>query len=204
MSAQPNLYVVGGHAVDGDTGELVTIAGLQTEVATLKAENAKMSAELKGALRDLRAWRIRYRQLEEDKAEEAREHPCWPVGGHLCIAWRKMCNHPRSPWEPKRFWACEPFLCSSCYGETLTLRVELCARAIKGAQFDPWTKPRKNGTVWKGDDWEAIFKSPGRFEDFCNRAPLQWQPKLGPKMLAAIETAEALLERQRQAKKGRR
>ena len=205
MAAQPNLYVVGGHAVDGDTGEVVTLAGLQAELTALKAENAKLAAELKGAERDLRGWRVRHQQLLEDKEQEAREHPCWSVGGHLFVAWRKLCQHPQSAYVPKRFWAVEPYLTNPRYGKTLTIRVERCATAIKGRAYDPYCKPMKNRKQFRGDDWTLwIFESPDKFEDAENHAPLDWQPTLGPKMLTAIETAEALLERQRQAKKERR
>jgi hypothetical protein len=204
VTAQPNLYVVGGHAVDGDTGEVVTLAGLQAEIAALKTELDRRNKIISGLHRDVEGWAVRHRQAVEDKAQEAREHPCWPVGGLLFVGWRRLCNHPRSPWTPPRFWVCEPFLTSPHYGKTLTVRVELCARAVKGAAYDPWVKQRKNGTTERMDDWEKwIFHSSGKFEDFCCRAPRDWQPTLGPKMLAAIETAETLLENQRKARRAK-
>lgn len=204
MTAQPNLYVVGGHAVDGDTGEVVTIAGLQAELAAQKAENAKLKAMVKGLERDVRGWTVRYRQATEDKDQDAREHPCWPVGGHLFVAWRKLCQHPQSAYVPKRFWAVESFLTNPHYGQTLTIRVGRCATAIKGRAYDPYRKPMKNGKAFRGDDWTKwIFESPDKFEDAENHAPLNWQPTLGPAMLAAIDKAETLLENQRKARRAK-
>lgn len=157
--------------------------------------------EIAGLERDVRGWAVRYRELQRDKAVEAREHPLWPVGEALFRAWRKRCNHPRSPWTPDRFWAIEPFLTNGKYGPTLEARVMLCARAIAGAGFDPFKLKRKNGSVKVFNDWDLIHRSSDKWEEFCCKAPLKWTPVLSDGLLAAIGLAEARLASLREAAK---
>jgi hypothetical protein len=150
--------------------------------------------------RDLRGWAIRYRELQRDKAEDAREHALWPVAEMLFKAWRRRCNHPRSPWTTDRFWVIEPFLSSGRYGGTLEDRVRLCARAIAGAGFDAFSVKRRNGTVKRFDEFERVFGDSGKFEDFCNRAPRGWEPTLSSGLLDAIGLAEARLLKLKEVK----
>lgn len=175
------------HAVN-DNGEVET-------VESLKAELARHAAEIKGLQRDLRGWMVRYRQLEEDKAQEAREHVLWPLAKLLFVGWQRMCRHGRCTWQPERFWLVEPFLTRPNYATTLEGRVILVCRAIKGAQFDAWTKPRKNGTVYRRDAWEAIFEGVGSFEDFRKKAPVGWEPRFSDELRLLIVQCEKRLER---------
>lgn len=177
----------------------------------LKAEIHRLGAVVRGLERDLRGWMVRYRQLEEDKATEAREHPLWPVAEMLFKGWRKRCNHPRSPFTPDRFWLIEQFLTNPKYGPTLEDRVKLCARAIAGAGFDAFAVRRKNGSVKRMDEWERIFGAPNRwqktsssagsFEEFVNRAPRGWSPTLSDALREAIGLAEARLSKLKEAGK---
>jgi hypothetical protein len=66
-----------------------------------------------------------------------------------------------------------PFLTRKKYG------LKMCLRAIAGAKFDCWTKPRRNGTDYRHDGWDVIFSKPGTFEDFCNKAPRGWRTPEG-------------------------
>lgn len=150
--------------------------------------------------RTLRGWAIRYRDLERDKAAEAKEHPLWPVAGLLFCGWRKRCNHPRAAWTPDRFWIAEPFLSTGRYGKTLEVRVMLCARAIAGAEHDAFKTTRRNGTVKTYDEWERIFGCAGKLEEFCNRAPIGWTPTLSDRTREAIRVAETKISKRTERK----
>jgi hypothetical protein len=163
-------------------------------LAELKAELARKDAEIRGLTRDLRGWMVRYRQLEEDKNAEAREHPLFPLGKHLFDGWRRCCNHPKAKWTEDRFWLLEPFIALPRYGDTLEARVILCCRAIKGAQHDAWSTTRKNGTVRRFDEWDRVYGSAGQFEEFVNKAPRGWAPVLSPSLQSLIAVCAVKLE----------
>lgn len=165
------------------------------------SECQKKADEIYALHRDLRGWAIRFRELQRDKAQEAREHPCWALSEMLFQAWRKRCNHKSARWTEDRFWQIEPFLTAGRYGQTLEERVNLCARAIAGAGFDAFEVKRRNGTTKRFDEWERVFADAGKFEDFCSRAPTDWKPTLSPRTLKAIGAAEARLQAQRKAAK---
>lgn len=189
MSGEPARHL---HPVDRRTGEIGDASYPGCEECQKKAD------EIACLHRDLRGWAIRYKELERDRALEAREHALWPVGEMLFRAWRVRCNHPRSPWTTDRFWDIEPFLSSGKYGKTLEDRVMLCARAIAGAGFDAFTVKRKNGSTKRFDEWTRIHKDSTQFEEFANRAPRGWVPKLSGPLLAAIELAEARMAKVRE------
>lgn len=158
MSATPHRHLV---VVDQNTGEQLGDLGDQgVEGCPGCAELADVVA---GLQRDIRGWTTRYRNLERDRNAEARKHAAWPKAVEAFNHWRTACNHPRSSFDPDRFWLVQPFV--ERHG------LDLVKRAIDGAAFDPFTKPRKNGSVKRFDDWELIFRSAGKFEEFCNRAP---------------------------------
>lgn len=125
-----------------------------------------------GLERDIRGWATRFRELQREKDQEARDHPLWPAGELLFDHWRRVCNHPRSVWTPDRFWECLPFLSSPKYGPVM------CERGIAGAAYDPFKTTRRNGSVKRHDGWEQIFAKAGRLEEFCCRAPRDWKPTL--------------------------
>jgi hypothetical protein len=155
MSADPARHL---RVVDTETGES---KNLETYVQELQDQ-------LEGAEKELRAWRTRYANLKRDKDAEARKHPLWPQGVKAFQYWQKECRHPRSGFDADRFWAVLPFLKDTDhYGE------EMVRRAIDGAAYDPYTTRRKNGTVKRHDDWELIFRTSGKVEEFANRAPLK-------------------------------
>ncbi len=132
--------------------------------------------ELAGLERVIRSQAAQIQALMRDKAAEAREHPLWPVGRALFGEWRARCRHPRSPWTPDRFWVWEPFATNVKYGQTLDLRVALCRRAIAGAAFDAFVTTRRNQTTKRHDAWDLIYRSADKFEEFCCKAPRDWQP----------------------------
>lgn len=167
----------------------------------LQAELARTLAVLKGTERDLRGWMVRYRELAEDKKAEAREHILWPLGQHLFRGWQRACDHPKTPWTEDRFWLVEPFLSLPRYAPALEMRVVLCCRAIIGARYDCWKKPQRNGRWKRFDEFDRIFATHASFEDFCNRAPVGWQPTITPTLATLIVQCEARLERQAEAVK---
>lgn len=185
--------------VDPATGEAIGVT-IQHVIA-LKAELERAKDVIKGLEHDVRSWAWRYAELERDRAQEAQEHVLWPVAVTLFGAWQRYCNHTKTHWQPERFWVVEPFLSRPKYHKTLEGRFVLCCTAIKGAQFDAWTKPRKNGTTYRHDGWETIFATVKSYEDFRARAPLDWRPRLSPATLETIRLADDDLKRQKEAKR---
>lgn len=157
--------------VDPETGEVLPGVFNVAELIELRREVAHREDIIAGLQRDIRGWAQRYRELERDRKAEALEHELWPVGQRVFSAWRKQCRHPRSVYTADRFWQIEPFLTHTKYGKTAEDRERLCMRAIAGAAFDAFVVKRKNGSVKRFDEWERIFESAGKFEEFCNRAP---------------------------------
>lgn len=150
MSEKPHLREV----LDPDTGEVVECSACRIR-----------DDEIKGLRRDVRAWQIRYAELARDKEREAQLSDLWPEVERVVDYWRKKCKHPRARMSVDRFWIIEPFLSKDGY--------DLCIRAIDGAAFDPFITTRKNGTKKRHDGLELIFRDRGKFEEFCNRAPLK-------------------------------
>lgn len=182
-------------AVPDANGEIVT-------VDSLKAELARAQACVKGLERDINGWRVRYRELAEDKAAEAREHVLFPVAAQLFRGWQAHCQHPGCAWTEDRFWLIEPYLALPRWGKTLEARTVGCCQAIAGAKHDSWSKPRRNGTAKVFNEWERLFgKGAGSFEEFKKRAPTDWQPNLRPAFRDLIVLCEAHLERQKAAAK---
>lgn len=180
--------------MDDTTGEVVSSVAERPdldEIATLKAEKANDARIIIGLQRDLKAAHIREQKLKEDKAVEAREHHLWPVIGLVYVGWQHRCNHKGAAFTTNRFWVAEPFFRSAVYGKTLELRVRRICQAIAGAQYDPWVDRAKNGRLIRYDDWEQnVFASNGKFERFCQKAPLDFQATLSPRLLDAIQVAE--------------
>lgn len=54
----------------------------------------------------------------------------------------------------------------------------MCERAIEGIAHDPFTATRRNGTTRKFDGWEQAFGDRGKFEEACNKAPLNFDGTL--------------------------
>lgn len=158
--------------VDPTTGEIVHV----DDIVELRRELARREDVIAGLQRDIRGWAQRYRELERDRDVEAREHELWPVGESIFRDWRKRCRHPRSVWTTDRFWLIQPFLTNGKYGKELSDRIALCRRAVAGAEFDAFEVRRKNGSSKRFDEWERIFESAGKVEEFCNRAPIGWTP----------------------------
>lgn len=119
--------------------------------------------QIAGLETDLAAWRTRHANLKRDKEKEARNHALFPEAKEVFDYWRLKCRHPRSVWSADRFEQVRTFL--EKHG------ADMCKLAVDGAAFAPKEKPRKNGTIERFDDFELIFRSPQKFESFCNRAP---------------------------------
>lgn len=144
-----HLYVV----VDADTGEkLDGCPGC-----------ARRSDEIEGLQRDIRGWAARYADIKRDREADAQHSRLWPAAVELFEYWQSACNHPRAGWCADRFFLVEPFL--KRHG------IAICKRAVDGAAFDPFVTTRRNGSKKRHDGFELIFRSPEKFEEFCNRAP---------------------------------
>jgi hypothetical protein len=129
----------------------------------LQRELDQLHDQLAGAEREIRSWRARYAELSRDKEEAVRRDPLWARAERLFARWQILCGHTRAKWDYSRFEVVRPFLKADGY--------DLCLLAIEGAAYDPYTKPRTNGSVKRFDDWELVFKSRGKFEEFACRAP---------------------------------
>jgi hypothetical protein len=200
-SSRP-LHVV--KLVDPATGEIVGqhAESLHTqEIEALTEQLADANRVIVGLERDLKAAIIRERKALEDKAAEARGHHLWTVVAIVYVGWQKHCKHPGAAFTSTRFWAAEPFFRSTVYGKTLEARVRKSCQAIAGAAHDPYVKRAKNGRLIRYDDWEqSIYGSCGKFERFCNLAPVDWEPVLSPRLMDAIRVAEGRARQQAQRK----
>lgn len=153
--AEPQLRLVDGDGVvHNDRDSLI---------ATLNQEIRELEDQLEGAEREVRAWRARYADAVRDVEKEAKRHPLYAKAEELFGEWQTLTGHTRSKWSVDRFKVVQPFLKKDGY--------DLCLLAIQGAAFDPYTKPRANGTMKRFDDWELVFRDRYKFEEFCNRAP---------------------------------
>jgi hypothetical protein len=172
MAAAPNLKLI----VNAETGEVLAREDGGADLREARAELARSADIIAGLQRDIRGWTIRYRELERDLAADARAHECWPIGERVFREWRRACKHPRSVWTADRFWTAAPFLSDPRYGDTPITRELLAMRAIAGAAYDCYATKRRNGSVKRHDDWDLIFRSAGKFEEFACRAPPGWTP----------------------------
>lgn len=139
------------------------------------AECQRKTDEIAGLERDIRAWARRYADLKRDRTADAKAHDMWPVGHRVFAAWRRQCRHPRSVFTADRFWLIEPFLTNGKYGKTAENREQLCMRAVAGAAYDAFEVKRKNGSVKRFDEFDRIFETAGKFEEFANKAPRDWK-----------------------------
>lgn len=161
MSAQPEPSPERHlHIIDGATGEALD------ECPGCRARDDVV----KGLERDIRGWASRYAELKRDKEAEAKRDPLWPDALRLFKLWRRLCVHPRAGWDADRFEQVRPYLKKHGLG--------VCERAIVGAAFDAFETVRKNGSKKRHDGWELIFRNADKFEEFANRAPLDFVSEL--------------------------
>jgi hypothetical protein len=144
-----------------------------------------MQDQIDGLERDIRGWRTRHANLKRDKNLEAREHELWPQGVKLFSLWKTLCKHGRSAFTQDRFWLVLPFLGPQPEGllgaaERLGIKEEaepygpvICEMAVRGAAFEAYETPRKNGSTKRHDGWELIFRDAAKVEEFANRAPIE-------------------------------
>jgi hypothetical protein len=203
---QRNLRVV--QFINPDSGEVVGQHAedhLAAELEACKAQLADANRTIIGLERDLKAAHIREQKLKEDKAAEAREHYLWTVIGIMYVGWQTRCKHKGAPFTSTRFWVAEPYYRSTVYGKTLEVRVRRSCQAIAGAAFDPYTKRAKNGRLMRYDDWEQnVYGGNGRFERFCQLAPVGFEPVLSDRLMDAIRVAEGAARQQAQRKASER
>lgn len=128
---------------------------------------ARLEDQIEGLQRDIRGWAARYAELKRDKVIEAKQHPRYDDVEAVFREWKRVCNHPRSPFTADRFWLALPFIENPKYG------VKMAMRAVAGAAHDAYEVRRKNGTPRVFNEWERIFKNAGSFEEFCCKAPIE-------------------------------
>lgn len=173
MSAQPSLRLV-----NEGTGE--SIPFLDAEVAGLQREIQILRDQLKGAERDVNAWRVRHAELKRDKEADARKDALWPDAVRLfklyCRLTGKDGKARKLTWNAERFEMVRPFL--KKYG------VGMCERAVVGRVFDHFTAKRENGSDHHFYEWDRIFGNAGKysaaenFEESCRRAPVDFVSEL--------------------------
>ncbi len=150
----------------------------------------QLEEQVKGAEKDIRAWRTRYAKLEKNRDEEARKNPFWLPAQLLFEHWKRLTGHKRSEFTTDRFELVEPFLRSSTYG------FEMCERAIAGIANQHSSEIRKNGTLEHFDGWETVFKGAGSVERYASRAKLPWKSTLKPSLLTVEEPEPATAKSQ--------
>lgn len=131
----------------------------------LEEENRVLHDQLAGSERDVRAWRVRYRNLERDKQAEAEADPLWALGKRVFVYQCKVCGHEKAIWTPERFRLLKPFLARP--------GLEDCLRAVAGAMADEWRRER--GLTL----FEDIFESRKKFERCLALTPSSWHPPRG-------------------------
>lgn len=184
MPEQPALRLVDddGVLVEPPQRKSDYVKALEEEVAGLNRQLNHLQDQLDGAERDVRSWRARFAELQRDKEKDAKKHPLYRKAEELFAEWQRLCRHPRSKWDWQRFEVVRPFLKDHDY--------DLCLLAIQGAAFDPYTKARANGSIKRFDDWDLIFKSASKFEEFCSRASAEDLKAYKAKTEAAAELAD--------------
>lgn len=170
---------------DPDIGKRTTSLKVISEEGEIVRESTEerdcpgclaLKDQLQGAEKDIKAWRTRHANLKRDQEADAQKDALWLVIKALHDLWRNVCKHLKSEFGLTEYKQALPYVKRRGYG------VEMCERAIAGAGFQPTTSRRLNGTVKRHDDWELIFRNHSKFEEFCNRAPLDWKPMLGPSL----------------------
>jgi hypothetical protein len=163
VNARPAL-----HVVNTETGEVHEhcpgcaikddeIEGLQ---GTIRSQAAKITA------------------LKRDRERDAREHQLWPTALEIVKVWRVVCNHGRASFGAAEFELIRPILQDKQYGHDLPDRKAMCLRAVAGAAFDAFRTQRRNGSWKRHDDLDLIFRSRSKFQEFCNRAPADWEQRI--------------------------
>lgn len=166
MSAPPDPAEQRHLAPVEDAPRLIVVnAGTGERVGDLEDLQQESLDQIAGLERDIRGWRARYFDLKRDTDAEAREDPLWPDAVKLFDYWKKTCKHPRSIFTVERFNEALPYL--KKHG------IDLCKRAVDGIAFDPFITTRKNGTKKRHDGWHLIFGKVEKFEECCNKAPVQ-------------------------------
>ncbi len=120
---------------------------------------------LKLAEQDLRSKRALIKRLREDADKDRKTCPEREVIERLFTHWQERCNHKRSKLTAERFDAARAMI-----GKDYT-EVEMMM-AIEGAAFDPFIRPRKNGTMQRFDEFELIFRDGKHLEAFACKAPI--------------------------------
>lgn len=150
MSEPAELRLV----VDRETGEVSESSCPECATAAQDVEN--ITKELRKALR-------RERELRADREKEAELHPQRGEIVEVFEFWQAECRHPNAKLDADRTFAIAGML--KRYG------LEICKRAVRGAAFDPFTAPRKNGSVQRFDGVDLIFRNSEKLENFANKAP---------------------------------
>lgn len=146
MGAEPHLRVV------------------ETPAQALEAENETLHDQLKGAEREIRAWRMRCAKLERDKAGERDSYEHKELVQRLFDYWRDQSGKKRARLTGERFDAIRAKL-----DEGFTAR-EL-AEAIKGCCFDPFVTSNRNGSSERHDDLLTALKDASAVERYRRKRP---------------------------------
>jgi hypothetical protein len=172
------------HLIDTGTGEVYE-----------RCPNCEaMEDQLAGAESNVRSMRGIMAKLKREVAGEVdRNHALFPDAVALWRYWQERCR-PRSTGEltDKRMRHVLPYLRRE--------GPEACREAIRGAAFDPFMTPQKNGKTRVHNDWDQIFpiQDEGKFESFRERAP-DHEPTAAQRTMkeTALEVVRRLAERAR-------
>lgn len=151
MSAAPHLTLIDGE-VDPE--------GPQTFAEAL-AEISDLNDQLKGAEKEIKAWRMRYAKLARDREADAQNHELWGLAVALYTEWRIVTGHMRSVWNVDRFDLCRPYLEKEGF--------KLCRLAIWGLAAHPNRKQITPGYWETYDAFELPFRNAGNFTRYANR-----------------------------------
>ena len=111
---------------DPETGETLQ---------SIKADNERKAAIIKGLERDIRGWMAATASLSKTALPEAREHALWPLAHRLFVGWRSAATIPKTGGQ-RIGSGLSSRLAHPRWGKTLELRVVEVCRAIAGAEHD--------------------------------------------------------------------
>jgi hypothetical protein len=155
---QPSLYVLHQGEVVGripTTRELLEkIDELELTVEDLERERRQQRAQIRKLKAELDRTPAHY-----DRAGEVE---------NIINEWRIVCKHPNARSSLDRFDAVRRLLDVT---HPRPYPREAFTLAIQGAVYDPYRRPRRNGTLQAYDDIELICRTAAKFEEFIRRAP---------------------------------
>lgn len=188
----PDLYPELPEDFTGEMGkESEDLARVVQHCRMLWAETKRLTDELNGAEKDIRAWRVRYADLERDKERDAKASPLWPVCERVFVVWRDATGRDkkRTKFRLDRFELIRRFLKDLGEDEIPEVSydretgppqnlLEECFAAVLGLAYDCFEDTNKNGKPVRYNDLKHAFGDSKLFEAKREKRPRDWRARL--------------------------